>query len=147
MEEKEQMERDQREQEDDGGGNSVVGVGAAQLKPASMATYNAAVEIFSNCTTAFMEQLSHLGQARDAYEQAITASAELRKILDAGDQALRALMANLEQSIDFHLGRRALEKKKPEPAKIEPIGGNSEAAGVAQEMDDTLGSFRETKIA
>ena len=58
-----------------------------------------------------MEQLPYLSQARDAYEEAITASAELRKVLDAGDEVLRTLMVNLEETIDLHLGRRAADKR------------------------------------
>lgn len=105
----------------------------AMLKgPATMATYNTAVEKFSKSTSAFMEMLQHLSQARDAYQEAIAASAELRKVLDAGDEALRAIMNNMEQAIDVNLGRQALDKRKPERAKVEPISGNGESAGVTR---------------
>jgi hypothetical protein len=54
-----------------------------------MATYVDAVEGFRESATAFIQQLSLLVQARDAYQQAMTASAELRSVLDAGDENLR----------------------------------------------------------
>ena len=100
---------------------------SAAKQPANISTYNAAVERFSKSAAAFMEQLSYLKEARDAYQQAMAASAELRKILDAGDEALRNVMANLEQSIDSHLGRYIAEKKKPERVKVETIEGQSAA--------------------
>ena len=108
----------------------VTGVQATLKGSATMATYNTAVEKFSKSSSSFMEMLQHLSQARDAYQEAITASAELRNVLDAGDEALRTIMSNLEQAIDVNLGRQPMDKKKPERAKVEPIGGNGEGAGV-----------------
>jgi hypothetical protein len=80
-----------------------------------------------------------LSQARDAYQQAMTASAELRTVLDAGDENLRTLMAQLEQALNLHmakpvidrsaLDRSALDKKKPEPVKSEPNKANGESSG------------------
>jgi len=64
-----------------------------------------------------MEQMHHLTQARGAYQKAMTASAELRTVLDAGDTAMRTLMTELEQAITVHLGRSAQDRKKPEPVK------------------------------
>lgn len=95
-----------------------------------MATYMDAVEEFRESATAFIQNLNLLAQAREAYQQAMTASAELRSVLDAGDQNLRTLMTQLEQALDLHTSRPTLEnKKKPEPVKVEPPKPNGESAG------------------
>ena len=92
-----------------------------------MSTYVGAVEDFRKSATAFMQHVDLLAQARDAYQQAITASAELRTVLDAGDENLRTLMTQLEQALNLHMARPALDRKKPEPVKVEPIKTNSES--------------------
>jgi exonuclease VII small subunit len=97
----------------------------AQPTPTTMATYNAAVDNFTKSATTFLEQLHHLNRAREAYQQAVTASAELRSILDLGDQTLRALMGELEQAITVHAP--ALDRKRPEAPKFEAIKGNGES--------------------
>jgi flagellar biosynthesis chaperone FliJ len=95
-----------------------------------MATYMDAVEEFRESATAFIQNLNLLAQAREAYQQAMTASAELRSVLDAGDQNLRTLMTQLEQALDLHTTRAVLDsKKKPEPVKSEPPKPNGESAG------------------
>jgi hypothetical protein len=95
-----------------------------------MATYMGAVEEFRESATAFIQNLSLLGQAREAYQQAITASADLRSVLDAGDENLRTLMVQLEQALDLHIiGKPVLDKKKPEPVKVEAIKVNGESTG------------------
>src|SRR5437879_4307358 len=91
-----------------------------------MTTYNVAVDKSTKSATAFMEQIHHLTQAWDAYHEAMTASAELRNVLDAGDEALRTLMSNLEQAIDVHQGRPGL-RNKPEPLKLELIRETGES--------------------
>lgn len=94
-----------------------------------MATYTNAVEGFRKSATAFMQHVDLLTQARDAYQQAMTASAELRTVLDAGDENLRTLMTQLEQALNLHMGKPVLERKKPEPIKVEGIKSNSENIG------------------
>jgi flagellar biosynthesis chaperone FliJ len=94
-----------------------------------MATYMDAVEEFRESATAFIQNLNLLAQAREAYQQAMTASAELRSVLDAGDQNLRTLMTQLEQALDLHTTRPTLDKKKPEPVKVEAVKPNGESAG------------------
>ena len=79
---------------------------------------------FAKNANAFIEQLPLLSKARDAYEQAMRASAELRRELDAGEQNLRTLMTHLEQVVN-----PALDKKKPELAKVEAIRGIDESTG------------------
>jgi len=97
-----------------------------------MATYMDAVEDFRESATAFIQHLNLLAQAREAYQQAMTASAELRSVLDAGDENLRMLMTQLEQALDLHTGKPVLDKKKPEAVKVEAIKANGESAGAVR---------------
>jgi hypothetical protein len=97
--------------------------------PGTMATYTEAVNEFTKNATAFIEQLPLLTKARDAYEQAMRASAELRKVLDAGEENLRTFMTQLEQVVNVHVGKPVPDKKKPEPAKVEEIRGTDERTG------------------
>jgi hypothetical protein len=95
-----------------------------------MATYMDAVEEFRDSATAFIQHLNLLAQARDAYQQAMTASAELRSVLDAGDENLRTLMTQLEQALDLHTSKPAPDKKKPEPVKVESIKSSESGSAV-----------------
>jgi hypothetical protein len=94
-----------------------------------MATYMDAVEEFRESATAFIQHLNLLAQAREAYQQAMTASAELRSVLDAGDENLRTLMTQLDHALDLHTSQPVPDKKKPEPVKVEAIRANSENTG------------------
>ena len=93
----------------------------------SMATYTDAMNKFTKSTTAFMEHVHLLNDARDAYQIVITVSASLRNSLDASDQALRSLMTQMEQVVSAHLGEVNLDKKKPEALKVEAIRTNGES--------------------
>ena len=93
----------------------------------SMSTYTDAMNKFTKSATAFMEHVHLLTEARDAYQMAMTASASLRHSLDAGDQALRSLMTQMEQVVNAHLGEASLERKKPEALKVETIRTNSDS--------------------
>ncbi|MGA8617013.1 MAG: hypothetical protein WB660_00620 [Candidatus Sulfotelmatobacter sp.] len=95
------------------------------LSPTTMATYTEAVNEFTKNATAFIEQLPLLTKARDSYEQAMRASAELRKVLDTGEENLRSLMAQLEQVVT----PAPSDRKKPEPMKVEAIRGTNESTG------------------
>jgi hypothetical protein len=95
-----------------------------------MATYMDAVEEFRESATAFIQHLNLLAQAREAYQQAMTASAELRKVLDVGDENLRTLMTQLDQALDLHTGKPVLDKKKPEPVKVESIRASESVGAV-----------------
>lgn len=94
--------------------------------PANMAAYTEAVNEFTKNATAFIEQLPLLSKAREAYDRAMKASAELRKVLDNGDEDLRALMTQLAQVLDGQVVRPIPEKKKPELAKLEAIRGTED---------------------
>ena len=92
----------------------------------TMAMYSEAMDKFTKSATAFMEHVHHLTQARDAYQEAMMASTAIRNSLDAGDQALRSLMSQLEQTVNSHLGKAFLDKKKPEPVRVEAARADSE---------------------
>jgi hypothetical protein len=96
----------------------------------TMATYSEAMDRFTNSATAFLDHVHHLTQARDAYQEAMTASAAIRNSLNTGDQALRSLMRQLEQAVNVNLGKPDLDKKKPEPVRVEAARAESERAGV-----------------
>ena len=97
--------------------------------PVTMATYTKVVNEFTKNATAFIEHLPLLTKARDEYEQAMRASAELRKVLDAGEENLRTFMTQLEQVVNVHVGKPVPDKKKPEPAKVEEIRGTDGRTG------------------
>jgi hypothetical protein len=95
----------------------------------TMTTYTEALNEFTKNATAFIEQLPLLTKARDSYEQAMRAGAELRKILDTGQENLKTLMTQLEQAVNVHGIKSGLDRKKPEPAKVEAIRGADESSG------------------
>ena len=97
----------------------------------TMTTYIGAVNEFTRNATAFIEQLPLLTKARDAYEQAMKASAELRKVLDAGEENLRTLMTQLEQGVSIQRVKAAPDRKNPEPAKVERMRGTDQGEGRA----------------
>ena len=97
----------------------------------TMTTYIGAVNEFTRNATAFIEQLPFLTKARDAYEQAMRASAELRKVLDTGEENLRTLMTQLEQGVSIQRVNLAPDKKNPEPAKVERMRGTDQGEGRA----------------
>lgn len=90
--------------------------------PATMATYSEALDVFTKNANVLMEQLPLLNKARDAYEKAMKASAELRKQLDEGDELLRSLMGSLEQALNA-----SPDRKQPEPAKVGAIAANNQS--------------------
>jgi hypothetical protein len=86
--------------------------------PATMAGYTEAVNEFTKNATAFIGYLPLLYKARDAYEQAMRISAELRTVLDSGEENLLTLMHQLEQTVNVHVVQFAPDnKKKPEPSR------------------------------
>jgi hypothetical protein len=93
--------------------------------PPSMATYTDAMNKFTKAATAFMDHVHLLSEARDAYQAAMTASTALRNTLEAGDQALRSLMTQMEQVVSAHLGEPSSDKKK-----VEAIRTNGESSAI-----------------
>ena len=99
------------------------------LPSPTMETYTEAVKEFTKNATAFIEQLPLLTKARGAYEQAMRASTEMRKVLDASDENLRTLMTQLEQRVNLQELKSATDKKTPEPAKLERMKATDEGGG------------------
>jgi hypothetical protein len=95
---------------------------------ATMTTYAEAVNEFTKNATECIGFLPLISKARDGYEQATRASEQLRKVLDAGEENLRTVMAQLEQVINVHMPKSVGDGKRPEPAKIEAIRGNNKAS-------------------
>ena len=100
-----------------------------QSSSSTMTAYTEALNEFTRNATAFIEHLPLLTKARDSYEQAMRAGSELRKILDTGEENLQTLMTQLEQAVNVHGVKTALDRKKPEPAKVEAIRGADESSG------------------
>jgi len=99
------------------------------LPSPTMETYTEALNEFTKNATWFIEQLPLLTKARDAYERAMRASADLRKVLDTGEENLQTLMTQLQQAVNVYGVKPAPDRKKPEPAKVEPIRGTGESSG------------------
>ncbi len=91
--------------------------------PVSMAVYTEAVNEFTRNATAFIAHVPLLTKARDAYDKAMKASAEVRKVLDKGEDDLRALMNHLVQVLNSNVVTVAPDKKRPEPTQFETIRG------------------------
>jgi hypothetical protein len=90
------------------------------VQPApTLATYTEAVNKFTISATAFMQHVHLLTDARDAYQEAISASTAIRRSLDTGDESLRALMIQLAHVVNSHFGGPDLDKKKLELVKDE----------------------------
>jgi hypothetical protein len=96
-----------------------------------MKTYMNAVNEFTQNATAFIEHLPLLAKARAAYEEAMRASTEMRKVLDVGEENLRTLMAQLELGLNVHVVKPSPDKKNPEPAIVERMRGTDEGASRA----------------
>ena len=93
----------------------------------SWALYAEAANRFRSSAEAFMEHVHLLTEVRNAYQQAMSASTELRNALDAGDQALRSIMTQLEHVIADHWSEPVLDRKKPELVRSEPSATGNES--------------------
>jgi hypothetical protein len=102
---------------------------STELTPSTLATYKEAVFEFTENAKKFIECIPLLTKSRDAYQQAMRASTELRSALDVGDETLVTLMGQLEQAVNGHLEEAAPDRKKPEPVKVEAIRGTDESTG------------------
>ena len=104
---------------------------AQPSKPVSMAAYTEAVTEFTRNATAFIEHVPLLTKARDAYDKAMKSSAEVRNVLDKGEEDLRALMHHLIQVLNSNVAMVAPDKKRPEPTQLETIrGADKSTSGV-----------------
>jgi hypothetical protein len=107
---------------------------AGQSAPVTLGAYTEAVNKFTRSASAFIEHLPLLADARRAYEEATRASAELRRVLDAGDENLRALMSHLEQMANVHLvnvptGKISSENRNVESSRLGPVRVGEETKG------------------
>src|SRR3982074_1180338 len=68
----------------------------------------------------FIECIPLLTKSRDAYQQAMRASRELRRVLDVSDETLLTLMSHLELAVKG-VEEGAPDRKKPEPMKVRSI--------------------------
>jgi hypothetical protein len=107
---------------------------AVQVPPMTLGAYTEAVNKFTKSASAFIEHLPLLADARRAYEEASRASAELRRVLDQGDENLRALMSHLEQMANVHFlsapaGKSGSDVRNTEPSKLGPVRVGEEAKG------------------
>ena len=89
----------------------------------SMAAFTEAVNEFTRNAAAFIEHVPLLTKARDEYDKAMKASAEVRKVLDKGEEDLRALMNHLAQVLNSNVVMVPPDKKRPEPTQLETIRG------------------------
>jgi hypothetical protein len=110
---------------------------AEQAPPVTLGAYTEAVNKFTKSASAFIEHLPLLADARRAYEEASRASAELRRVLDAGDENLRALMSHLEQMANVHFlgapaGKSGSDVRNMEPSKLGPVRVGEEAKGTVK---------------
>jgi hypothetical protein len=107
---------------------------SAEPTPNTLARYQAAVLEFMENAQKFIECIPLLTKSRDAYQQAMRASTELRSGLDAGDESLLTLMSHLEQAVKAHLEEAALDRKKPEPVKVRGIKAEGGSAHAVNEL-------------
>lgn len=96
-----------------------------------MAIYVDAASEFARSAKEFLQHVHLLHQAWNAYQEAMAASAELRAVLNTGDENLRTLMAQLEQAISSPFGKAALGDKKLEALKAEVMKANAASPGAA----------------
>jgi hypothetical protein len=102
--------------------------------PSTLATYKAAVLAFTESAREFIECIPLLTRSRDAYQQAMRASAELRNLLDVGDETLLTLKSDLEQAVKGYVEEAAPEREKPEPGKVRSIKAEGGGAHAVNEL-------------
>jgi len=76
--------------------------------PNALDAYLSAVQEFQECAAPILENLV---KAREAYEQALQASAEIRQILTSQDGALGSVMVKLRDAVSQHLVLKGDPKK------------------------------------
>lgn len=94
-----------------------------------MATYVVATDEFGRSVREFLQHVNLLPRAWTAYQQAMAASAELRTVLDNGDETLRTLMAQLRQAISVPFDQPISGEKKLEALKAEVMKAAAASAG------------------
>ena len=107
---------------------------SSEPTPSTLATYKEAVLAFTENARKFIDCIPLLTKSRDAYQQAMKASTELRKLLDAGDETLLTLRRDLEQAIQGYVGEAALDGERPEPMKVRSIKAEGGGAHAMNEL-------------
>jgi exonuclease VII small subunit len=105
---------------------------APQRMTEALTAYEEAVKEFSTSATEFLKHIPLLTKARDAYQRAIVVSAQLRDILDRGDETLRNFMAQMQQAVNSQLDNVTSDERKPEAVKVETIKASGEKANAAR---------------
>jgi hypothetical protein len=83
-----------------------------------MATYLDAVEEFSQSAKEFLKHVHR-------YQEAAAASAELRRVLDNGDDALSMLMTELEQAFSVPFAREVMGERASAGGVQDPAAGST----------------------
>ena len=97
--------------------------------PNALDTYLSAVQKFQQCAAPIMENLV---KAREAYEEALRASAEIRQILSSQDDSLGSVMTKLQDTVSVHLVR------KNDPTKLIEISPADESGdALARQIQET----------
>ena len=96
-----------------------------------MAKYVDASEEFGKSASELLQHINLLPQAMSAYQKAVTASAELRKVLDSRDEMLQTLMTQLEQAVNSPFGKAAAGERKADEKKTEATKASAAAASSA----------------
>lgn len=103
-----------------------------------MVKYFGAVEEFSKSAREFLKHVHLLPQALNARREALAVSAELRAILDNGDERMRTIMSELEQAVSGLLDNTTLSEKKqekpekPDAVKVEAMKASAGGIGVVK---------------
>jgi hypothetical protein len=92
---------------------SITTSAGAEKASGSITTYREAVEEFSTNASEFLKSVPTLIKTRDAYQRAMSISAEVRKLLDTGDEKLRAVMKQIEEAFNVQFAKQP-DKKRPE---------------------------------
>lgn len=98
----------------------------------TVAAYEQAMKEFATSATQFLEHIELLTKARDAYQRAVTISAQFRGTLDKGDEILRNLMAQVDHAVSVQRGQDAPNENKPEATKVETNKATVEKAEAAR---------------
>ncbi|MFZ0521230.1 MAG: hypothetical protein WAL95_09415 [Candidatus Acidiferrales bacterium] len=103
----------------------------AQHMTDMLTTYKGAVEEFSASAAQFLAHIPILTRAREAYQRAMGVSAQLRQVLDKGDETLRLLMGQMEQAASIRFAV-ASDNRKPEAPRVDTTTANGDKADAAR---------------
>lgn len=98
----------------------------------ALADYEDAVREFSASAAEFLKQVPLLHKAREAYERATIASAQIREILDKGDETLQRFMEQMQETISSSSAMIASDATNPAPKPVQAIRAADEKADAAR---------------